>query len=414
MHRFLTLTLLFLWSLAGVAAQGEGLVVPEGDELEVSLLTCTPGKKIYELYGHTAVRVKDLRNGEDWVFNYGMFSFKQPNFVARFVAGKTDYQLGVEPMEHFLAVYRRDGRGVDEQVLRLTASEKERIFKTLLTESLPENATYRYNFLYNNCTTRAIDLIDIAAGGQIEWPRAAVDSKGRAKSLRDIIHEFSAASPWDRFGQDLVLGNEIDAPATRRHQSFSPIYAENFLAAARRRMPDGSVQPLAEPAKRLLPATAGVLQNAPTAAAPGVAMALVLLFTLGLIAWEGRTGKTALWWDCMLLTVQGMLGLVVGFLFFFSEHPAVGSNWLVAALNPLPLALLFWYVRHARRRQFDALCWYTIIIWPFLGMAALAKVQVFPYELWLFGDALWLLAAHRTKRASVGAFCKTPAVRAEW
>ncbi len=400
MHRFLTLTLLFLWSLAGVAAQGEGLVVPEGDELEVSLLTCTPGKKIYELYGHTAVRVKDLRNGEDWVFNYGMFSFKQPNFVARFVAGKTDYQLGVEPMEHFLAVYRRDGRGVDEQVLRLTPGEKERIFKTLLTESLPENATYRYNFLYNNCTTRAIDLIDIAAGGQIEWPKAAVDSKGRAKSLRDIIHEFSAASPWDRFGQDLVLGKEIDAPATRRHQSFSPIYAENFLAAARRRLPDGSVQPLAAPAKRILPATAGVLQNAPTAATPGVVMALVLLFTLGLIAWEGRTGKTALWWDSMLLTVQGMLGLVVGFLFFFSEHPAVGSNWLVAALNPLPLALLFWYVRHARRRQFDALCWYTIIIWPFLGVAALAKVQVFPYELWLFGGALWLLAAHRTKRAA--------------
>ena len=400
MHRFLTLTLLFLWSLAGVAAQGEGLVVPEGDELEVSLLTCTPGKKIYELYGHTAVRVKDLRNGEDWVFNYGMFSFKQPNFVARFVAGKTDYQLGVEPMEHFLAVYRRDGRGVDEQVLRLTPNEKERIFKTLLTESLPENATYRYNFLYNNCTTRAIDLIDIAAGGQIEWPKAATDHKGRAKSLRDIIHEFSAASPWDRFGQDLVLGSEIDAPATRRHQSFSPIYAESFLAAARRRMPDGSVQPLAEPAKRILPATAGVLQNAPTAAAPGVAMALVLLFTLGLIAWEGRTGKTALWWDGLLLTVQGMLGLVVGFLFFFSEHPAVGSNWLVAALNPLPLALLFWYVRHARRRQFDALCWYTIIIWPFLGVAALAKVQVFPYELWLFGGALWLLAAHRTQRAA--------------
>ena len=372
MHRFFTLILLFLLSFAGVAAQGEGLSVPDGDELEVSLLTCTPGKKIYELYGHTAVRVKDLRNGEDWVFNYGMFSFKQPNFVARFVAGKTDYQLGVETMEHFLAVYRRDGRGVDEQVLRLTDGEKERIFKTLLTESLPENATYRYNFLYNNCTTRAIDLIDIAAGGQIEWPEAATDSKGRAKSLRDIIHEFSAASPWDRFGQDLVLGCEIDAPATRRHQSFSPIYAENFLAAARRRLPDGTVQPLAFAPRRILPATAGVLQNAPT----------------------------ALWWHGLLLAAQGLMGLVVSLLFFFSEHPAVGSNWLVAALNPLPLALLFWYVRHACRRQFDALCWYTIIIWPVLGMAALAQVQAFPYEIWLFGGALWLLAAHRTQRAA--------------
>ena len=129
-------------------------------------------------------------------------------------------------------------------------------------------------------------------------------------------------------------------------------------------------------------------------------MALVLLFTLGLIVWERRTGKTALWWDGLLLAAQGLMGLVVSFLFFFSEHPAVGSNWLVAALNPLPLALLFWYVRHARRRQYDALCWYTIIIWLVLGMAALAQVQAFPYESWLFGGALWFLAAHRTQRAA--------------
>ena len=150
---------------------------------------------------------------------------------------------------------------------------------------------------------------------------------------------------------------------------------------------------------RSLNATEAAAAPSP-AAAPGVAMALMLLFTLGLIAWERRTGKTALWWDGLLLAAQGLMGLVVSFLFFFSEHPAVGSNWLVAALNPLPLALLFWYVRHARRRQFDALCWYTIIIWPVLGMAALAQVQAFPYEIWLFGGALWLLAAHRTQRAA--------------
>lgn len=46
-------------------------------------MTCAPGTEIYALFGHTALRYEDKARGEDWVFNYGMFSFNTPHFIYR-------------------------------------------------------------------------------------------------------------------------------------------------------------------------------------------------------------------------------------------------------------------------------------------------------------------------------------------
>jgi len=59
------------------------------DSLRVSFITCYPGPEIYELYGHEAIRIRS--NTMDSVWNFGIFDFREPNFVYRFVKGETDY-----------------------------------------------------------------------------------------------------------------------------------------------------------------------------------------------------------------------------------------------------------------------------------------------------------------------------------
>lgn len=79
----------------GDACIGKSDTVAIDDNLRISLVTCYPGDKIYELFGHTAIRVQ--RSGSeafDLAFNYGMFSFATGNFVYKFTAGQTDYMLG--------------------------------------------------------------------------------------------------------------------------------------------------------------------------------------------------------------------------------------------------------------------------------------------------------------------------------
>mgnify|MGYP000450229854 FL=1 len=196
-----------------------------GDSLAVSLITCEPGPQIYELYGHTAIRIRHMRTGDDVAFNYGMFNFNAPNFVMRFVLGETDYMLGVYPYEDFLEEYRLRGSKVIEQTLNLTAQEKERLLRALAENARPENCTYRYNFLYNNCTSQARDIIERCIDGAIVYP---VDNK--EESYRQIIHYYTAGSPWSEFGQDILLGAAADRPITQREKMFAPLFLENMPA----------------------------------------------------------------------------------------------------------------------------------------------------------------------------------------
>ena len=85
------------------------------DNIKVSLMTCAPGTEIYALFGHTALRYEDTARGEDWVFNYGMFSFNTPRFIYRFVKGETDYELGVTRYPYFEGSYAMRGSSVYQQ-----------------------------------------------------------------------------------------------------------------------------------------------------------------------------------------------------------------------------------------------------------------------------------------------------------
>ena len=99
------------------------------DSIEISLLTCAPHNEIYSIYGHTAIRYTNKTKGTDWTFNYGIFDFKKPFFVLRFLFGFTDYQLGIIPFYYFEKEYGKDKRQVVEQTLNLTQEEKINLWR---------------------------------------------------------------------------------------------------------------------------------------------------------------------------------------------------------------------------------------------------------------------------------------------
>ena len=207
---------LFLVFITPVAAQQDSLRM---DSVEISLLTCQPHDEIYSLYGHTAIRYHDLRKGGiDVAFNYGVFDFKKPLFGLRFVFGLTDYELGAYPYRFFQEEYRRLGSMVTEQVLNLTDEEKA-ILQLALAENMEdENRVYRYNYFYNNCTTKARDIIEKSINGKIEYE----SRDDYAPSYREMVHEMTRDNPWSRFGNDLLLGIQADSKTNMRQQEFLP------------------------------------------------------------------------------------------------------------------------------------------------------------------------------------------------
>lgn len=358
--------------------------VPTADSVCVSLLTCTAGTEVYEYYGHFALRLRYTlpHRTDDWVFNYGIFSFAQPHFIWRFLLGHTDYQLGVLPYSLFYDSYARCGRGIIEQKLNLTPEECRKLVAALEENVRPENATYRYNFFYDNCTTRPIHLVENVIDGQVEWPTA-----DPSKTLRDIVHQYAAVSPWNQFGQDLLLGSEADRPADIHKQMFAPLYAEQFIGKASIRDKQGHLRPLAQPAITLLPAQP-MPQESQFPITPLWAFGILLALTVAISAVE-LVKRTYYWgFDVVLLIAQGLTGCVIAFLFFFSTHPTVGSNWLVALFNPLPLLLFPWFMKSAVARRFSRTMYVQGMMLAVTLAAGVFGWQYFPAEVYLIAATL--------------------------
>lgn len=188
------------------------------DSVEISLLTCSPGEQIWSLYGHTAIRFVDKLHQTDLAINYGLFDYSQKYFYLRFTFGRTDYQMGIEPMDLFLEEYTDSGRGVIQQTLNLSREEKMAIAQALSENYTPINRVYRYNYFYDNCTTRARDIITNHLNGKVEY---VVNAKV-SPTWRQLVHQWNDGHPWMKFGCDLLLGVGADRKTDFAQQQFIP------------------------------------------------------------------------------------------------------------------------------------------------------------------------------------------------
>ena len=343
--RKLILTILFgLSVLMAPAAVDSTLVRDHSDSIRISLVTCSPGTEVYEVYGHTALRIEIPSQGVDAVVNYGLFSFEAPNFVWRFIKGETDYVVGTIGYPIFEREYTDRGSTVTLQQLNLSRVEKERLVYLLNENLRPENREYRYNFLYNNCSNKAGDMAELALSERL-LPLA---NRSEGITYRDILHEYTQEYPWLQLGIDYLLGVEADRSIDPNQQKFAPEYlmyytAHTQLVDSVRMYPyviDTEVR--------------GQLADEPYVApllTPMQAMILLLLFVAVMCTLEFLIERRQWWFDVLLFLVQGLMGVVVAFLFFVSEHPTVGSNWQVIYLNPLPLLFIPFVIRNEIRRK---------------------------------------------------------------
>lgn len=319
------------------------IVVPaqaqtETDSIELSLLTCTPNQRIYGLYGHTALRLHDLRTGEDWAFNYGVFNFKTSFFALKFLFGLTDYELAVMPMKYFREEYIRMKCRVTEQVLNLDSDEKQRMIAALEDNYLPQNRIYRYNYFYDNCTTRARNMIEGNVNGRVDYGKN--DNKDNdGLSYREMVHAYTAQHPWAALGNDLCLGFKADRPTSWCEQQFLPERLMKDLSKAKFVSQDGKVRPAVAETRIV---TEGGKQTVEKEfpLSPTWCAFILLVITLSVCARELKMRKVTRVYDAVLMSAQGISGIIVTAL-LFSEHPTTSTNLQILLLNPLPLAFLY-------------------------------------------------------------------------
>ena len=351
----------------------------QSDSLRVSLLTCGPGQEVYNLFGHSAIRVKNEATGVDYVFNYGIFSFNTPNFVLRFCLGQTDYQLGVQYYDDFVWNYQMQGRFVHEQVLNLTEQEKLQLVAALEENYLPENRIYRYNYFYDNCATRPRDMVERAINGEVRYTED-MDTPQEALTYRGLVHEYTARQPWSRFGIDLLLGSEADKPISRRASMFVPFYLEEYFHSAQKADLQGRNSGLIAEELEITAQDESDWPS-PTPLTPMRVFLLLFILVAALTAWGIKQGRSLWGLDLLVFAIAGIAGCIIAFMVLFSEHPAVSPNYLLLLLHPLHLIFLYHIVKRVKKLQRSVyLGANMVVILLFLAFWALIP-QKFPIEI---------------------------------
>lgn len=323
----LYIVLTFILSVVNATVGAQSMTNP--DRIQISLLTCSPGKEVWAQYGHTAIRYYDKESGEDLAINYGIFSLDQTYFIPRFVLGMTDYRMGVQPMDMFLAQYSYEGRGVVEQVLNLSAEDKEVIYKALQENMKPENVVYRYNYFFDNCTTRARDMLVNHLHGKVVYPPAEEDA-----TFRSMIHKWNNKYEWSQFGEDLLLGVNADRKTTKSEQQFLP---ENLRSDFDKARYNG--KPLVKETNVLLDAETEVAEPAFPLSPLSVALIFAVI-SLVMMLFSYRRQQVYWAWDLALMLTSGLMGIIF-FVMIFSQHPCVSLNFILLFFNPVPLFFLY-------------------------------------------------------------------------
>ena len=80
--------------------------------------------------------------------------------------------------------------------------------------------------------------------------------------------------------------------------------------------------------------------------------------------------------------MQGAAGLGILFMWIFSDHPAVGSNYAILLLNPLALVILPMMVYRIIKHKSPVFAWVQIGFVALFFLTALFGLQVYPVPLY--------------------------------
>ena len=318
----------------------------EEDSVHVSLVTFYPGSEPHNIWGHSEIRVQ--QGPVDVYFNYGVFDFQAPAFMWRFMLGQTDYLC--QPVPRAYAMLGMENRRMVEQELNLPQDKAIMVRDFLWNNAQPENRTYRYKFLSDNCSTRPRDIIEMAAGEGLRYP-AMSDS---TVTYRDILAHYCRNYAWERFGIDLVLGWDVDTVLDQRATMFIPMLLMDAVAGATITTDSTTTRLVRATTVPIDKSTEGnVRPPTPWYLSPMTVAVLVLALTL-MVTWrDWRRHDVARWFDTILFSAGGLAGCLLFFLVFFSTHEATSPNINIAWLNPLLLllAILPWFkkTRNAAR-----------------------------------------------------------------
>ncbi|MGH7527067.1 MAG: DUF4105 domain-containing protein [Gemmatimonadales bacterium] len=352
------------WPARSLEGQSAARPGEPGSELTVYLMTMGPGALVWERFGHNAIWIHDPANPPDQAYNYGLFDFRQQNFLLRFIRGQMWYWMEGFAAERHVGTYVRDNRSVWLQELELPPAARLELQRYLLWNERPENRYYHYDYYRDNCSTRVRDAIDRVIGGQIQTQTAELPS---GTTYRFHTQRLTANDPAIFTGLLLAGGEGVDRPISAWEEMFLPLAMREHLRRVTILGPTGARMPLVKSERTLFTSTAPAPPDSPPQWLPWYLLLGLAIGGTALALGRSvrRNGAARLGFGIVVgswALLAGLAGVILAGLWGFTDHQMAYRNENLFQVNPLALAL--------------------VLLVPF-GLARLRRVS--PAARWLAG-----------------------------
>jgi hypothetical protein len=334
---------LFLFTLLISSINSFGQNPPLSKNAQVSIITCDTGNESYSLFGHTALRITDIDNNLDVVYNYGAFDFATPNFVAKFAKGDLQYFAIAHSFSDFIGQYTYEERSVFEQQLNIPATYKQKLFDNLNAVLASEQKYYTYKFIDKNCTSMVVDMLNKTLGSKVIFKKTDTD-----KTYRTILYPYFDNSFYQKLGTSIIFGCKVDTYGTRiflpleLHKSLEQMQFQNH--------------PLSKKSKILL----DFKKETPSSSWWDNMYSFVLL--LGFIVVINKK-----YIDVVYLSIMGLLGLFFSFMGFYSFHHELANNYNILLFSPFLLVLLYFYCTKNKKRIVNLAVLNILFLFVYIG-----------------------------------------------
>ena len=315
------------------------ILFSNGNDNELfSIITIGPYQnELYSAFGHSGVRYQNFEQELDIFYNYGIFDFNQPNFYSNYVKGKLTYMVGKNQYSFSERYYSTQKRYIKEQFLNLSSEEKFFLLDYLENNVKKENRFYPYNYIFNNCSTKIRDVLELAVGEKLKFNDAPVNL-----SYRVLIDRYLDNYGWADIGIDICLGTKIDDKSSNYNAMFLPEYLfsslENATVGDKKLVFETRINNL----DRDQIISRGIVS-------PKIVFSIFLIISLYFSFKQIKYNNKFIYFDSLLFFLSGMVGILILFLWFFTDHISTNNLNILWAF-PLNILAPFFIIKRTDSR----------------------------------------------------------------
>ena len=351
------------------------------DRYNISILTVSPGKDLVDAFGHSGIRVVDNESNYDVVFNFGIYDFQAPDFYSNFVKGRPIYSLGINNYNRFFNDYKNQKRGILEHKIQISKNKKDALIRLLFENSRQENKFYVYEYFNDNCSTKVADLFIENFNDEIYNSEINLSSKSN-DSYRSLIYKMIPKNSWGSLGIDICLGSIIDQDISYRQTFFLPSKFGSFLDTIE------SVSPEIIESKLLLKSQDVFKESSFNLTSPLFVILFISILIILVSFRDYRNNKQTKILDILLISITTTIGLLISYLWFYSDHSAASQNYNILWASPLNILLFIDLFTRKKRKWILGYLKFIFLMLLLMMSHWILSVQTFNITLFSFIFAL--------------------------